>query len=136
LNSVSHVFSLALTTWNAALGKQQEPHFLPQRFTIQLVGSRQACERFCDGLKKGLREGMKEIENLRGVVADCYSEYLLSGAKSKAQEGDKSEARPPPDAGLGMIFRYPGDARKLRDRSKMRLWGEYFRGMQSIQRRE
>jgi hypothetical protein len=27
-----------------------------------------------------------------------------------------------------MLFRYPGDARKLRDRSKMRLWGEYFRG--------
>ncbi|KAI5281267.1 hypothetical protein KEM52_003926 [Ascosphaera acerosa] len=26
-----------------------------------------------------------------------------------------------------MLFRYPGDARKLRDRSKMRLWGEYFR---------
>lgn len=32
-----------------------------------------------------------------------------------------------PDAGLGMVFRYPGNAQKLRDRSKMRLWGEYFR---------
>ncbi|KAE8348786.1 rab-GTPase-TBC domain-containing protein [Aspergillus coremiiformis] len=127
LNSLSHVFSLALTTWNGALGKQQNPGFIPQRFTIQLVGSRQACERFCDGLKKGLRECMKEIENLRVVVNDCYSEYLLSGAKSKAQDGDNVEVRQPPDAGLGMIFRYPGDARKLRDRSKMRLWGEYFR---------
>ncbi|KAK1140672.1 GTPase activating protein (GAP) [Aspergillus melleus] len=116
LNSLSHVFSLALTTWNGALGKQQSSGFIPQRFTIQLVGSRQACERFCDGLKKGLREGMKEIENLRVVVNDCYSEYLLSGAKSKGQEGDGSEAHQPPDAGLGMIFRYPGDARKLRDR--------------------
>ncbi|KAB8272663.1 rab-GTPase-TBC domain-containing protein [Aspergillus minisclerotigenes] len=127
LNSLSHVFSLALTTWNGALGKQQSPGFIPQRFTIQLVGSRQACERFCDGLKKGLRECMKEIESLRVVVNDCYSEYLLSGAKSKGQDGDNAEVRQPPDAGLGMIFRYPGDARKLRDRSKMRLWGEYFR---------
>ncbi|KAB8235971.1 GTPase-activating protein [Aspergillus alliaceus] len=127
LNSLSHVFSLALTTWNGALGKQQTPGFIPQRFTIQLIGSRQACERFCDGLKKGLRECMKEIENLRVVVNDCYSEYLLSGAKSKGQDGDNAEVRQPPDAGLGMIFRYPGDARKLRDRSKMRLWGEYFR---------
>jgi hypothetical protein len=130
LNSLSHVFSLALTTWNGALGKQQPPGFVPQKFTIQLVGSRQACERFCDGLKKGLREAMKEIENLRVVVNDCYSEYLLSGAKSKDQNPDNAEARQPPDAGLGMIFRYPGDARKLRDRSKMRLWGEYFRGME------
>lgn len=73
---------------------------------------------------------MKEIENLRMVVADCYSEYLLSGAKSKGQdENNAAETRQPPDAGLGMVFRYPGDARKLRDRSKMRLWAEYFRGM-------
>lgn len=129
LNSLSHVFSLALTTWNGALGKQPDPSFIPQRFTIELAGSRQACERFCDGLKKGLRECMKEIENLRIVVADCYSEYLLSGAKTRGQdENNPSETRQPPDAGLGMVFRYPGDARKLRDRSKMRLWAEYFRG--------
>jgi hypothetical protein len=62
-----------LTTWNGALGKQsaKDPSFTPQRFTVQLVGSRQACERFCDGLKKGLREGMKEIDNLRAVIADA-----------------------------------------------------------------
>ncbi|KAL4937331.1 putative GTPase-activating protein [Aspergillus oleicola] len=125
LNSLSHIFSLALTTWNGALSKQQTPGS-PQRFTIELVGSRQACERFCDGLKKNLRDSMKEIENLRMVVNECYSEYLLSGAKSKSQT-DGADGRPPPDAGLGMLFRYPGDARKLRDRSKMRLWGEYFR---------
>lgn len=132
LNSLSHVFSLALTTWNGALTKPasetaNDPSFVPQRFTVQLVGSRQACERFCDGLKKGLREGMRDIDNLRTVCGDCYSEYLLSGSKNKGQEGD-APARQPPDAGLGMVFRYPGDARKLRDRSKMRLWGEYFRG--------
>ncbi|KAJ5177086.1 GTPase-activating protein [Penicillium canariense] len=127
LHSARDVFSLALTTWNGLLHKQQEPHFTPQRLILQLVGSRQACERFCDCLKKGLREAMKEVDNLRSVVTDCYSEYLLSGAKAKAQEGNEGEGRQPPDAGLGMLFRYPGDARKLRDRSKMRLWGEYFR---------
>lgn len=128
LHSASHVFSLALTTWNGLLVKPQEPNLVPQRLILQLVGSRQACERFCDCLKKGLREGMKEVDNLRSVVTDCYSEYLLSGAKASAKEGEPN-ARQPPDAGLGMLFRYPGDARKLRDRSKMRLWGEYFRGM-------
>ncbi|KAJ5221954.1 uncharacterized protein N7469_010841 [Penicillium citrinum] len=127
LHSASHVFSLALTTWNGLLNKQQEPNFAPQRLILQLVGSRQACERFCDTLKKGLREGMKEVDNLRMVVTDCYSEYLLSGAKTKTQEAGEGDDRQPPDAGLGMLFRYPGDARKLRDRSKMRLWGEYFR---------
>ena len=128
LHSASHIFSLALITWNGLLSKEQEPNFVPQRLILQLVGSRQACERFCDCLKKGLREAMKEVDNLRTVVTECYSEYLLSGAKAKAQEISDGDGRQPPDAGLGMLFRYPGDARKLRDRSKMRLWGEYFRG--------
>jgi hypothetical protein len=90
-----------------------------QKITIQLAGSRQACERFCDGLKKGLKSGVGEVGKLKRVVSECYSEYLLQGDGKK--NGD------PPDAGLGMLFKYPGDARKLRDRSKMRLWGEYLR---------
>jgi hypothetical protein len=90
-----------------------------QKITIQLAGTRQACERFCDGLKKGLKFGVGDVPKLKRVVSECYSEYLL--------QGDSKKSADPPDAGLGMIFRYPGDARKLRDRSKMRLWGEYLR---------
>ncbi|KAG5301087.1 GTPase activating protein [Histoplasma ohiense] len=131
LNSLSHVFSLALTTWNGALVKTnaKDTPAAPQRFTLHLIGSRHACERFCDGLKRGLREGMKDVDNLRMVVAECHSEYLLSGRTTKSNDKPDQNApsREPPDTGLGLVFRYPGDARKLRDRSKMRLWGEYFR---------
>jgi TBC1 domain family member 8/9 len=132
LKSQSHVFSLALTTWNGMLIRtagKEGPTSPPQRLVIHLDGSQQACERFCDGLKKGLREGTKEVESLRTVVAHCYSEYLLERLLGPGKGNEKEEAarREPPDAGLGMLFRYPGDARKLRDRSKMRLWGEYFR---------
>lgn len=91
---------------------------MQQKITIQLAGTRQACERFCDGLKKGLKSGVGEVGKLKRVVAECYSEHLLSSDSKKAD---------PPDAGLGMLFKYPGDARKLRDRSKMRLWAEYLR---------
>lgn len=94
-----------------------KPALPQQKITIQLAGTRPACERFCDGLKKGLKSGVGEVGKLKKVVAECYSEYLIPNEKP-----DKI-----PDAGLGMIFRYPGDARKLRDRSKMRLWGEYLR---------
>lgn len=52
-------------------------------------------------------------------MAECYSEHLL-------RPEEKKDATPP-DAGLGMIFRYPGDPKKLRDRAKMRLWAEYLR---------
>jgi hypothetical protein len=114
---------LSITTWNGitnnASSDTSKTPVYQQKITIQLAGSRQACERFCDGLKRGLKSGVGEVGKLKRVVSECYSEYLLHGDGKKS--GD------PPDAGLGMVFRYPGDARKLRDRSKMRLWGEYLR---------
>lgn len=84
-----------------------------------MAGSRPACERFCDGLKRGLRAGVGNVGKLRKVVAECYSEHLLRSEDRKNVN--------PPDAGLGMVFRYPGDPKKLRDRAKMRLWAEYLR---------
>jgi hypothetical protein len=128
LHSQSYMFALAITTWNGIPdSKSQAP--AGQKLTIQLAGSRQACERFCDGLKKGLREGVKEVENLRKVVGQCYSEYLLTDAEEKKAGEDGKQAREHPDTGLGIIFRYPGNARKLRDATKIRLWREYLRGM-------
>ena len=131
LNSSQSTFELGITTWNGLDSTFHQPSVADGvlKFTIQLHGSRQSCDRFCDGLKKGLREGMKQIDNLRAVVTTCYSEYLLSGDLKKPKDGVRNDrkAQEPPDAGLGMMFRYPGDARLLRDRSKMRLWGEYLR---------
>ncbi|TVY45568.1 putative GTPase-activating protein [Lachnellula subtilissima] len=106
LHSQQYQFALAITTWNGLTNsptndaaKTPAPQ---QKITIQLAGTRQACERFCDGLKKR-PQGWRETK----------------------KDGKKDSV--PPDAGLGMIFRYPGDHKKLRDRSKMRLWGEYLR---------
>ena len=132
LQTVNSLFALAITTWNGFTNSLGKPGNRgdAQRFTIQLAGSRQASERFCDGLKKGLRDGVKEVENLKAVIGECYSEYLLSGTTKAERDNALSSngVRESPDAGLGMVFRYPGDAKKLREQSKMRLWREYFRG--------
>ncbi|KAI3326995.1 TBC-domain-containing protein [Xylariaceae sp. AK1471] len=127
LNSQNFQFSLAITTWNGITQEQAKDKealkdrkdFREQRITIQLAGSRQACERFCDGLKKGLRGAVGSVGKLKKVMAECYSEYLLRPEEKKNA--------PSPDAGLGVIFKYPGDPKKLRDRAKMRLWAEYLR---------
>ncbi|KAI3552800.1 TBC domain-containing protein [Colletotrichum abscissum] len=131
LNSQTFQFALAITTWNGInqqekKDKDKEPvpdkdkkDVREQRITIHLAGTRQGCERFCDGLKKGLRAGVGNVGKYKKVTSECYSEYLL-------RSDDKKNASPP-DAGLGMLFRYPGDPKKLRDRAKMRLWAEYLR---------
>ena len=132
LHTPNSLFALAITTWNGFTvpGGKYGNASDAQRLTVQLAGSRQASERFCDGLRKGLRNAVKEVENLKAVIGQCYSEYLLSGT-SKADRESAMTAKgikEPPDAGLGMVFRYPGDAKKLREQSKMRLWREYLRG--------
>ncbi|KAJ1335653.1 TBC1 domain family member 8/9 [Microdochium nivale] len=127
LNSQNFQFSLAITTWNGITQEmardkealKERKDLREQRITIQLAGSRHACERFCDGLKRGLRGAVGSVPKLKKVVSECYSEYLLRPEDQKAAS--------PPDAGLGMAFRYPGDPKKLRDRAKMRLWAEYLR---------
>ncbi|PHH52384.1 putative GTPase-activating protein AN11010 [Ceratocystis fimbriata CBS 114723] len=123
LNSHQFQFALAITTWNGFMLETSKaapgPDDREQRFTIYLAGTRTACERFCDGLKRGLRAGVVNVAKMKRVAAECYSEYLLLPADKKPSS--------PPDAGLGLMFRYPGDAKKLRDRAKMRLWTEYLR---------
>ena len=124
------MFALALTTWSGSTNAYASAAKSEiQRFTLQFDGSRQQCDRFCDGLKKRLRSAVKQVESFKAVVNECYSEYLLSGLAARAQEGSKAVPhREPPDTGLGMLFKYPGDSKKLRDGPKMRLWGEYLRG--------
>ncbi|KAI6085305.1 TBC-domain-containing protein [Hypoxylon rubiginosum] len=127
LNSQTFQFALAITTWNGITQEsakekdtqKDKKEIREQRITIQLAGTRPACERFCDGLKKGLRNAVGSVGRYKKVIAECYSEYLLRPEEKKNAS--------PPDAGLGMIFRYPGDPKKLRDRAKMRLWAEYLR---------
>lgn len=131
LPSQNYTYALAITPWNGVGGTKstgEKADDAGWRLTILLSGSRQACQRFCDGLKKALRERVKDVEKMREVVTLCYSEYLMSAASGREASPEGTKRPEPPDAGLGMIFRYPGDARKLRDRSKMRLWSEYFRG--------
>jgi hypothetical protein len=124
------MFALAITTWSGSTNSYSTAvKSETQRFTLHFEGSRQQCDRFCDGLKKRLRNAVKQVESFKAVVNECYSEYLLSGLAARAQDGSKATPhREPPDAGLGMIFKYPGDSKKLRDGPKMRLWGEYLRG--------
>ncbi|KAI1392378.1 TBC-domain-containing protein [Hypoxylon trugodes] len=127
LNSQNSQFALAITTWNGITQEQakdkdvqkDKKELREQRITVHLAAPRPVCERFCDVLKKGLRGAVGHVGKYKKVVNECYSEYLL-------RPEDKKNANPP-DAGLGMVFRYPGDPKKLRDRAKMRLWAEYLR---------
>lgn len=134
LQTQNALFALSITTSNGfTTSFGTSPVTSTQKLAVQLAGSRQACETFCDGLKRGLRDATKDTSSLKTIVLQCYSEYLLSERSQKGVETPEVVPKGPPDGGLGLLFRYPGDARKLRDKSKMRLWAEYLRGVFHIQ---
>lgn len=86
---------------------------------------------------------LAEMKALKGFLPSLYSEYLLnSGTHSPSREAEliltndqegEGDLRGPGgtgrgiyERGLGEKFGFPGDARKMRERSKMKLWREYF----------
>lgn len=72
------------------------------------------------------------MKTLKSFVSTFYSEHLLSSAteedgKFSTGEGIGNGYH----AGLGAVYKYPGDPRKLREKSKVKLWKEYLTRMRS-----
>ncbi|KAK7206993.1 GTPase activating protein [Myxozyma melibiosi] len=101
------------------------------KLNLQFVGLRSQIEDFCARLKANLRANMSRMRLLRDFLPTLYSEYMLSdpalSPSKQIRTSSSSSSRDPPPGGLGQLFKYPGDARKLRDKSKLRLWAEYMR---------
>jgi len=94
------------------------------------------------------------MKQLKPFLPSLYSEYLLtapttqgdgrtdqllgplSGDKAGDNEGDLrgpgGTGKGTYERGLGETFGFPGDARKMRERSKMKLWKEYYTGMSRL----
>jgi hypothetical protein len=85
------------------------------------------------------------MKQLKPFLPSLYSEFLISasaqapeinllgsepGEKSGDAEGDLRGpgglGKGSYERGLGESFGFPGDARKMRERSKMKLWKEYY----------
>jgi hypothetical protein len=60
------------------------------------------------------------MKGLKQFLATCESEALLA-------DTDPDPEHPIP-GGLGLQFGFPGDPKKLKDRSKTKLWKQYLQG--------
>ncbi|TXT07246.1 hypothetical protein VHUM_03416 [Vanrija humicola] len=131
LNSRAGVFALSLATWHGL------------RIILQLTSLLPTAEHFAILLRDALKSQLGEMKALKTFIPSLYSEYLLNPNSEtdplgslvevdghELGEGDLrgpgGEGRGKYERGLGEIFGFPGDARKMRERSKMKLWREYF----------
>ncbi|OLL24555.1 GTPase-activating protein GYP2 [Neolecta irregularis DAH-3] len=96
-------FAIAVTAWHNTT------------LQIALLGLRYAAEQFCDALKTRLKAQSSSLSHLQPFLATCWSEYLL----------ERKDTQPP--GGLGIVYGFPGNAKRQRDKAKIRLWAEYCR---------
>ncbi|EGV64742.1 GTPase activating protein (GAP) [Yamadazyma tenuis] len=89
---------------------------------LYLIGLRSESEKFAHSLKMTLKSNLPNIKKLQPFMQTCYSEYIL--AKNKISD-ENIEVVPP--GGLGLIYKFPGNPKELRDKSKMKLWFDLFR---------
>ncbi|QLL32086.1 hypothetical protein HG536_0C02550 [Torulaspora globosa] len=107
--SSAYAFSLIVTLYSGS------------QMLIQFIGLRYRSEQFCDHLKHRLRENIPNAKELPKFLSTCYSEFLLR----KNLLGTKEIAGP--GAGLGQIFKFPGNPTLEKEKARLRLWFNYFK---------
>ncbi|KAJ7114088.1 rab-GTPase-TBC domain-containing protein [Mycena epipterygia] len=128
LNARAGIYALSLSTWHGA------------KIIVQLTSLRPTADLFCsllrDALKIELQRG--QMRAVKGFVKTCYSEALVSTtshvADNEREDGSLiSEEKDDPTprestyhGGLGLKFKFPGDPKKLREASKIKLWTQYL----------
>ncbi|KAF9976068.1 hypothetical protein BGZ73_009166 [Actinomortierella ambigua] len=105
MNSRSAVFALNIMTWHQ------------MRLIYRINGPRTQCEKFCNTLKTNLKLQVRAMRSLKPFLSTCFSEALL------ADRPDVEEK----DSGLGWLFEFPGDPKKLKNKSKTKLWLQYLK---------
>lgn len=85
-------------------------------------GIRSDNERFAQCLSMTLKKNQTNIKKLKPFIQTCYSEYILS--KNKVSNEDIEHA---PPGGLGLKFKFPGNAKESKDKVKLKLWFDFFK---------
>ncbi|PWN52864.1 TBC-domain-containing protein [Violaceomyces palustris] len=146
LNTKGTVFALSIIVWHGmkiilqlnALRPSCEQFcsLLRDQLRAQL-GNMKLLKPFLSGcyseymLTEGSSES-KEREKGEGSSPTVEKENLIDGDAS-AKVADNSSAmakekeKPKYQAGLGSTFGFPGDPKKLREKSKLKLWKDYFK---------
>ncbi|KAF9990589.1 hypothetical protein BGZ75_000786 [Mortierella antarctica] len=105
MNSKSAMYALNILTWHQ------------MRIVFRLNNPKTLCEKFCGTLKGNLKLQVRAMRSLKPFLNTCFSEALLADRPDVAEN----------DSGLGWIFEFPGDPKKLKNKSKTKLWLQYFK---------
>ncbi|GAA5816203.1 hypothetical protein MFLAVUS_009729 [Mucor flavus] len=75
-------------------------------------------ENFSATLTSNLRNQIKHMKMMKQFLTTCASEAVVAD-----KSVEEMNAIP---GGLGLLFEFPGNPKKLKEKSKMKLWKKYF----------
>ena len=107
--SESHSFALTITLYSGS------------EILIQFIGLRYRSEQFSQQLKVQLKGNVETAKKLPDFLDSCYSEFIIT--KNILHKNELA----PPKAGLGQQFKYPGKVSLEKEKTKLRMWFEYFK---------
>ncbi|KAI9306325.1 hypothetical protein BJ944DRAFT_51694 [Cunninghamella echinulata] len=119
LNAGSYKSSLSITTY----------HNMEHIFKFH--APKPAVESFCQLLRDNLKEQTSSFKLLKPFLATCESENIFEPQQKQSDTLLVDISDPSINdekGGLGLKFGFPGDSKLTKDRSKMKLWKQYFIG--------
>ncbi|KAH6916312.1 rab-GTPase-TBC domain-containing protein, partial [Coprinopsis sp. MPI-PUGE-AT-0042] len=124
LNARAGVYALSLATWHGL------------KFVVQLTALRPTADHFCGVLRESLKEQLQkgQMKQVKTFVKTCYSEALASDTPNDAADNEREDGSLLDNSseakylgGLGLKFKFPGDPKKLREASKVKMWTKYLK---------
>ncbi|EPQ56670.1 TBC-domain-containing protein [Gloeophyllum trabeum ATCC 11539] len=125
LNARAGIYALSLSLWHG------------MKIVVQLTSLRPTADLFCASLRDSLKAELQhgQMKAVRSFVKTCYSETLVASEAQAGEEEQEEKVAPegtdnvetPYHGGLGLRFKFPGDPKKLREASKVKLWKTYLR---------
>ncbi|KAI9311928.1 rab-GTPase-TBC domain-containing protein [Dichotomocladium elegans] len=106
IDEPSHAFSIKILNWHQGYSQ------------FRLNVTKQQYEDFSGHLTSHLRKQIKYMKMLKKFLVTCPSELVVQDQSYEIID------RAP--GGLGLTFGFPGDSKKMKDKSKMKLWQKYF----------
>lgn len=86
------------------------------KWSFQIGADPTVCDRVCDVLKDRLRVHIGDSKRIKPFMDSFASELML-------QQGTDAI---PTYGGFGLKYHYPGDAKKNKERTKLKYWLQYF----------
>ncbi|CAO3627324.1 unnamed protein product [Cunninghamella blakesleeana] len=117
LNAGSYKSSLSITTY----------HNMEHIFKFHAM--KPAVESFCKLLRDNLKAQTASFKLLKPFLATCESEKMFVPKQQQTETLLVDVSDPSTNdekGGLGLKFGFPGDSRQTKDRTKLKLWKQYF----------